>query len=106
MTKAQVLTDNRKRKKKASKNALKEIRNEQKRTNLIIPSAPMQRVISEIAGNFKPNLRFKKDAYIAIHTAVEDMLIDLLEKANACAVSEQRETIQPKDMYLAQKLSK
>ena len=106
MTKAQVLTETRKKKKKASRNAIKEIRNEQKRTNLIIPSAPMQRLISEIAGNYRANLRFKKEAYTALHTAAEDMLIELLEKANTCAVSSERETIQPKDMYLAQKLSK
>lgn len=96
----------RRRKKKASKNAIKEIRKEQKKTSLIIPKAPVHRLITEIAKNYKNNLRFKSEAYAALHEAAETHLIDVLSRANKCAIHDKRETIQIKDMRLAKDLSK
>lgn len=96
-----------KRKRKAATNALREIRNEQKKTSNIIPVAPMQRLVTEVAGNFKHNgeLRFKGDAYKALHVAAEEHLIDTFRRANQCAIHNNRETVQPKDMQLAVTLS-
>ena len=95
----------RRRKKKASKNAIKEIKNEQKKTTLIIPKAPIHRLITEIAKNYKADLRFKSEAYAALHAAAETHLIDVLSRANKCAIHDKRETIQSKDMHLALDLS-
>ena len=96
-----------KRKRKAATNALREIRNEQKKTSNIIPVAPMQRLVTELAGNFKHqgDLRFKGDAYKALHVAAEQHLIDTFKRANRCAIHNNRETVQPKDMQLAVELS-
>lgn len=95
----------RKRKKKASKNAIKEIKVEQKKTSLIIPKAPIHRLITELAKNYKVDLRFKSEAYAALHAAAENHVIEVLSKANKCAIHDKRETIQSKDMRLALDLS-
>ena len=68
-----------KRKRKAATNALREIRAEQRQTNLIIPIAPMNRLVAEIAQNHKTDLRFKSDAYRALHTAAEEFLIETFQ---------------------------
>lgn len=94
-----------KRKRKAATNAIREIKQEQKATNLIIPVAPMNRLITEISQNYKTDLRFKSEAYKALHTAAEEFLIDTFNKANRCAIHDHRETVQPQDVQLARFLS-
>ena len=93
------------RKRKAATNALREIRQEQKNTGLIIPIAPMNRLIAEVAQNFKTGLRFKGEAYRALHVAAEQHLIKQFSRANRCAIHDFRETVQPKDMKLSRVLS-
>ena len=99
-------TEVRQRKRKASTNALREIRSEQKRTTLIVPVAPMCRLTTEISKSFKPDLRFKTEAYRALHVAAETFMIDLFQKANRAAIHDNRETVQVKDIHLARELSK
>lgn len=94
------------RKKKASRNAIKEIKNEQKKTTLVIPQAPIHRLINEIAKNFRADLRFKSDAYVALHTAAEHYLITMMQRSNKAAIHNKRETIQVRDLKLALELSK
>ena len=96
----------RQRKRKASTNALREIRSEQKRTTLIVPVAPMCRLTNEISRQFTPNLRFKAAAHRALHVATETFMIDLFQKANRAAIHDNRETVQVKDIQLAVELSK
>ena len=93
-----------KRKRKASTNAIREIKREQKGTGMIIPIAPFQRVVQEISQDYKTDLRIKNDAYKALQAASEDYLIELFKKANKCAIHENRETIQRKDLRLAREL--
>lgn len=93
-----------KRKRKASTNAIREIKREQKRTNLVIPSAPFSRLVQEIAKNYKSELRIKSEAYKTLQHAAENYLIEVFQKSNKCAIHHGRETIQPKDMLLAQSL--
>lgn len=90
-----------KRKRKAATNAIREIKKEQKSTNKIIPTAPFQRLVQEIAQNYKNDLRIKAEAYSALQDASESYVIDLFQKSNKCAIHESRETIQPKDLRLA-----
>ena len=99
------LTNKSKRKRRASTNAIREIKTEQKKTNLIVPVAPMNRLVAEVAQDYKNELRFKASAYTALHTAAEEYLIDVFSKANSCAIHNNRETVQPKDLQLAQILS-
>lgn len=94
-----------KRKRKASTNAIREIKNQQKKTNLIIPSAPFSRLVHEIAQEYKNDLRIKSDAYTTLQHAAEDYLIGVFQKSNMCAIHQRRETIQPKDLQLAMCLS-
>lgn len=94
-----------KRKRKAATNAIREIRAEQKNVSLIVPIAPMNRLIAEVAQNFKTDLRFKGEAYRALHHAAENYLIESFQRANRCAIHDFRETVQPKDMQLARLLS-
>lgn len=92
------------RKRRAATNAIREIKTEQRNTNLIVPVAPMNRLISEIASDYKADLRFKSDAYRALHSAAEEYLVDTFQRANLCAIHDKRETVQPKDVQLARAL--
>ena len=89
------------RKRKASTNALREIRREQKRTQHIIPVAPFNRLIQELTLQHKEGLRFKSQAYASFHTAAEDYLIKVFTDANKIAIHSRRETVKPADIKLA-----
>ncbi len=102
MTKFQ--SNKQQRKKRASSNAIKEIKAEQKSTKLIIPVAPVNRLISEIAKSYRNDVRFKDGAYRALQVALESHMISLFEKANLCAIHSDRETVQSKDIQLALKM--
>tara|TARA_A100001015_G_C14925254_1_gene686069 strand:+ start:690 stop:1013 length:324 start_codon:yes stop_codon:yes gene_type:complete len=104
MTKVTTTHTKKQRKRRAATNAIREIRSEQKNTNLIVPVAPMNRLIAEIAANYKMNLRFKGEAYRALHSAAEEHLVDTFQRANLCAIHDNRETVQPKDVQLAKEL--
>lgn len=93
-----------KRKRKASTNAIREIRQEQKKTNMIIPVAPFNRLVSDIAHTYRSSYRFKGSAYTALHVAAEEFLVDMFQNANKCAIHDNRETVQSKDLILAHEL--
>ena len=90
-----------KRKRKAATNAIREIKKEQGKSNLVIPAAPFTRLVQEEVSKYHPNMRIKTEAYEALQQAAEDHLITLFQRSNRCAIHEQRETIQPKDVQLA-----
>ena len=84
--------------------ALKEIRRYQKSTELLIRKLPFQRLVREIAQDFKSDLRFQSSAVLALHEAAEDYLVGLFEDTNLCAIHAKRITIMPKDIQLARRL--
>jgi histone H3 len=84
--------------------ALREIRRYQKSTELLIRKLPFQRLVREIAQDFKGDLRFQGSAVMALQEAAEAYLVGLLEDANLCAIHCKRVTIQPKDLQLARRL--
>ena len=84
--------------------ALREIRRYQKSTELLIPKLPFQRLVREIAQQYKTDLRFKSDSLGALHEACEAYLVGLFEDTNLCAVHAKRVTIMPKDVQLARRL--
>ena len=84
--------------------ALREIRQYQKQTNLLIPRFPFQRLVREIATGFKTGLMFQSAALSALHEASEAYLIGLFEDTNLCAIHAQRVTIMPKDIQLARRI--
>jgi len=84
--------------------ALREIRKYQKSTELLIKKTPFQRVIREIAMNYKEDLRFQSNAILALQEAAEAYLVSLFEDTNLCATHAKRVTIMPKDMQLARRI--
>ena len=84
--------------------ALREIRRFQKSTELLIRKLPFQRLVREIASEFKNDLRFQSSAVLALQEASEAYLVGLFEDTNLCAIHAKRVTIMPKDMQLARRI--
>ena len=84
--------------------ALREIRKYQKSTELLIRKLPFQRLVREIASDFKSDLRFQSSAVLALQEASESYLVGLFEDTNLCAIHAKRVTIMPKDMQLARRI--
>ena len=66
--------------------ALREIRHYQKSSALLIRKLPFQRLVREIAQDFKTNLRFQSAAILCLQEAAEAYLVGLFEDMNLCAV--------------------
>ncbi|KAG6534403.1 hypothetical protein ZIOFF_008289 [Zingiber officinale] len=84
--------------------ALREIRKYQKNTDLLIQKLPFQRLVREIAQNYKTDLRFQSHAVLALQEAAEAYLVGLFEDTNLCAIHAKRVTIMPKDVQLARRI--
>eukprot|EP00963_Diacronema_lutheri_P004889 scaffold363_cov331-Pavlova_lutheri.AAC.10 len=84
--------------------ALREIRKYQKSTELLIRKLPFQRLVREIAQDFKTDLRFQSSAVLALQEAAEAYLVGLFEDTNLCAIHAKRVTIMPKDIQLARRI--
>ncbi|KNB46069.1 histone H3 [Blastocystis sp. subtype 4] len=84
--------------------ALREIRKYQKSTELLIRKLPFQRLVREVAQDFKNDLRFQGSAVMALQEAAEAYLVSLFEDTNLCAIHAKRVTIMPRDMQLARRI--
>ncbi len=84
--------------------ALREIRKYQKSTELLLRKLPFQRLVREIAQEYKRDLRFQSSALAALQEACEAYLVGLFEDSNLCAIHAKRVTIMPKDMQLARRI--
>ena len=84
--------------------ALRMIRKYQKSTELLIRKLPFQRLVREIASDFKTDLRFQSSAVLALQEAAEAYMVGLFEDTNLCAIHAKRVTIMPKDMQLARRI--
>ncbi|KAL1593645.1 hypothetical protein SLS59_009159 [Nothophoma quercina] len=58
----------------------------QKSTELLIRKLPFQRLVREIAQDFKSDLRFQSSAISALQESVEAYLVSLFEDTNLCAI--------------------
>ena len=81
--------------------ALREIRRYQKSTELLIRKLPFNRLVREIAQDFKTNLRFQAQAILALQEVAEAYLVGLFDDINLCGIHAKRVTIMPKDIQLA-----
>ena len=81
--------------------ALLEIRKYQQTTYCLIRKLLFQRLVREIAQDFKTDLRFQSSALMALQEAAEVYLVGLFEDMNLCAIHAKRMTIMPKDIQLA-----
>lgn len=84
--------------------ALREIRRYQKSTDLLLRKLPFQRLVREIAQDFKQDLRFQSTAILALQEATEAYLVSLFQDTNLCAIHAKRVTIKPADMQLARRI--
>jgi histone H3 len=102
--------------------ALREIRKYQKSTELLLCKyvlflfllsfvhdfplhrLPFQRLVREIAQDFRSDLKFQSSAILALQEASEGYLTGLFEDTNHCAIHAKRVTIFPKDMKLARRI--
>ena len=81
--------------------ALREIRRFQKSTELLMRKLPFQRLVRELAQDFKSDLRWNKNAILALQEATEAYMVGLFEDSNKCAIHARRVTLMPKDIQLA-----
>ena len=91
--------------------ALKQIRQYQKTTELLIRKLPFQRLVREIASDESiitsplcGKVRFQSAAIMALQEAAEAYLVGLFEDTNLCAIHARRVTIMPKDIQLARRI--
>uniref|UniRef100_A0A3Q7N772 Histone H3-like centromeric protein HTR12 n=1 Tax=Callorhinus ursinus TaxID=34884 RepID=A0A3Q7N772_CALUR len=83
---------------------LREIRRSPKSTELLIRKLPFQRLVREIAQDFKTDLRFQSSAVMALQEACEACLLGLFEDTRLCAIHAKRVPIMPKDIQLAKSI--
>ena len=84
--------------------ALRQVRKFQKSTNLLLRKAPFQRLVRELAGNYKDGLRFASSAVLALQEATESYIVSVLSDTNLAAIHAKRVTIMPRDLHLARRL--
>ncbi len=84
--------------------AIREIRRYQKSSALLCRKAPFQRLVREVASDFKSDLRFQSTAIAALQEASEAYLVALFEDTNLLAVHAKRVTITPRDLQLARRI--
>ena len=65
---------------------------------------PFQRLVRQIAHEYKSDLRFQSMAIVALQEAAEAYLVGLFEDTNLCCIHARRVTIMVKDMQLAQRI--
>ena len=91
--------------------ALREIRRYQKGTELLIRKIPFMRLVREIACDQEiiryiptDGWRFQSQAIEAIQQAAEEYITSVFLDANLCCIHCRRQTIQVKDIQLAQRI--
>ncbi|KAI2507554.1 histone H3 [Fragilaria crotonensis] len=95
----------RKRKMRPGERALREIRQYQGSTELLIRRLPFARLVREIQMSMsRVAFRWQGTAILALQEASEAHLVGLFEDANLCALHGKRVTIMPKDMQLARRI--
>ena len=81
--------------------ALREIRRYQKSTEPLLRKAPFQRLVREIAQDFKPDLRFTETSMEAFQCATEELMVEMLQESQRFAIAAKRITINDRDWKLA-----
>lgn len=76
----------------------------QRSTDLLIPKLPFQRLVREIANDFREDIRFKSIAVGALQEAVEMHVVGVFEDATLCTLHARRVTLFPRDVRLARRI--
>lgn len=80
--------------------ALRQIIKYQRSTELLVHKLPFQRLVRDIAKEYKTDLRFQNSAVLALQEAAEAYLVGILRDSNLCAIHNKRVTIMQRDMEL------
>jgi histone H3 len=80
--------------------ALREIRRYQKSTELLIRKYSFQKLVREIAGDYRSNVRCQSSALEALQESAEKYLTNLFEDSNRCAIHAKRVTIRKCEFHV------
>jgi histone H3 len=83
--------------------ALREIRQYQKSTALLLRKLPFRRLVREITyglENVRANF-IQREAFLVLQEATEAFMVGFMQDANLCALHAKRTTLMPVDMALA-----
>lgn len=81
--------------------ALREIRKQQKRTDTVLPKASFQRLVRELSINFKSDLRFEREALLALQEAAESHLVNVFQHSHNLAIYTGRKTLRKTDVEMS-----
>lgn len=95
-----------KKRRKSNSKADREIKAQQNSTSNIIPHAPFQRIVHEIADEIVPDIRFRRDALDAIQVEAEQLAVTMFTGANMLAAMNGRETVHAKDIQMFNRINK
>lgn len=84
--------------------ALREIRKYQKTGDLLVPKAPIQRLVQELTHEYSDAMRLQSMSHEALQELSEARLVELLQQSNLVAIHSKRCTIKPKDIKLVQQI--
>jgi histone H3 len=96
----------RKRRYRPGTKALREIRQYQRTTTLLLRKLPFRRLVREIMQN-TVNMRvnfIQSEAFVVLQEATEAYMVGLMQDANLCAIHAKRTTLLPVDMALANRI--
>jgi histone H3/H4 len=93
---------------KAGTVALREIRTYQKQPNscLLIGKLPFERLVREVAQDFKSNLQFSPEAVYLLQVETEQYLSKLFASAQLCVVNAKAIRVLPTHIQLSRRLTK
>mmetsp|Transcript_34376 Transcript_34376/g.45470 ORF Transcript_34376/g.45470 Transcript_34376/m.45470 type:complete len:147 (+) Transcript_34376:202-642(+) len=95
----------RRRRCRPGEKALREIRQYQKSTELLLRKLPFARLVKEVQCDYTPkDYRWQASALLALQEAAEAHLVRLFEDANLCAIHAKRVTVMVKDLQLARRI--
>lgn len=73
-------------------------------TRLLIPKASFQRLVKDVCQEIKSDLRMEMVALSMLHHAAENHLVEVFADTLLCAEHRDKETIEPKDLFLVSKI--
>ena len=76
----------------------------QRKTDLLIPRLPFQRLTREIARTHSAEIRFTSQGLLALQEAAECYLGSLFEDSYLCTLHAKRVTLMAQDMQLARRI--
>lgn len=80
---------------------MREIKKQQKLTSTACPKQAVERLVREIAADYKTDVRFNRQALLALQSGAEQYLVDMFKQAQSFAIHAGRQTITPDDLKLA-----